>query len=145
MSTTERPIPKNPERPIWPTYSWRAKSINARLLYIRDHRQADAAIVRLRKGPLGFDLEWRPNFIKGRPENPVALVQLSTEDTVLLIQIYVMESTEFSLISSSPEAEYAYIQNFRANFGSSLTTLTSLRLESAFNVNLAFPSHFIPR
>jgi hypothetical protein len=94
MSTTERSIPKKPERPIWPTYSWRAKNINPRLLYIRDHRQADAAIVRLRKGPLGFDLEWRPNFIKGHPENPVALVQLSTENTILLIQIYVMESTE---------------------------------------------------
>ena len=93
MSVTEKPSSKKPERPIWPAYSWRTKSINTQLFYIRDHRQADLAIVKLRKGPLGFDLEWRPNFIKGQLENPVALVQISNEDTILLIQICAMTGT----------------------------------------------------
>jgi hypothetical protein len=93
MSVTEKPSSKKPERPIWPTYSWRTKSINTQLFYIRDHRQADLAIVKLRKGPLGFDLELRPNFIKGQLENPVALVQISNEDTILLIQICAMTGT----------------------------------------------------
>jgi hypothetical protein len=86
-------IPKKPERPIWPTYSWRAKNANAQLFYVTDHRQVDLAIVNLPTGPLGFDLEWRPNFIKGQPENPVALVQLSNENTILLIQISAMQGT----------------------------------------------------
>jgi hypothetical protein len=83
-------IPKKIERPILPTYSWRAKGTNTQLFYIRDSREVDAAIVRVGNGPLGFDLEWRPNFIKGQVENPVALVQLSTDDTILLIQISAM-------------------------------------------------------
>ena len=84
---------KKPERPIWPTYSWRAKNTNAQLFYVTDHRQVDLALVKLPTGPLGFDLEWRPNFIKGQLENPVALVQLSNEDTILLIQISAMQGT----------------------------------------------------
>lgn len=81
---------KKPPRPIKPAYSWQTNSTNTRLFYITDHEQANLAVSRLRKGPLGFDLEWRPNYTKGRPENPVALVQLSNEDTILLIHIYVM-------------------------------------------------------
>ncbi|KIM85515.1 hypothetical protein PILCRDRAFT_367306 [Piloderma croceum F 1598] len=90
---TEKPVSKLPDRPILPTYSWRTKSSNAQLFYIRDHHHVNLTIPRLRNGPLGFDLEWRPNFIKGQLENPVALVQLSNEDTILLIQISAM--TEF--------------------------------------------------
>lgn len=91
-STMSKPVPNNLERLIWPTYSWRAKSVNTQLFYIRDRRQADLAINNLCKGPLGFDLEWRPNYIKGQPENPVALVQLSSKNTILLIQICAMTS-----------------------------------------------------
>jgi hypothetical protein len=36
---------------------------------------------------LGFDLEWRPNFIAGQSQNPVALVQLAAADRVYLFQI----------------------------------------------------------
>lgn len=90
MSAAQKPISKQPERPSWPTYSWRTKSNNAQLFYIRDQRQVDLAIDRLHNGPLGFDLEWRPSFIKGQLENPVALVQLSNEYTILLIQISAM-------------------------------------------------------
>ncbi|KAH7915103.1 ribonuclease H-like domain-containing protein [Hygrophoropsis aurantiaca] len=44
-----------------------------------------------KKGPLGFDLEWRPNYKKGQAENPVALVQLSNPTTILLIQVSSMQ------------------------------------------------------
>jgi len=37
--------------------------------------------------PLGFDLEWRPSFQKGR-ENKVALLQLSTTTNALLVQMF---------------------------------------------------------
>lgn len=38
-------------------------------------------------GVLGFDLEWRPTFVKGYPENPVAVVQLASEKCIWLIQV----------------------------------------------------------
>lgn len=72
-----------------PLYSWRARSPSTRLVYIRDNRKADLEVLNLR-GPLGFDLEWRPNAIKGQVENPVALVQLSDRNTILLIQVSAM-------------------------------------------------------
>lgn len=67
-------------------YSWRTRS--ARLVYIRDSRKADLEVLNLR-GPLGFDLEWQPNMIKGA-KTPVALVQLSDKNTILLIQVSAM-------------------------------------------------------
>jgi len=72
-----------------PLYSWQARSASTRLVYIRDNRKADLEVVKL-QGPLGFDLEWRPNVIKGQVENPVALVQLSDMNTILLIQVSAM-------------------------------------------------------
>ncbi|KAL7747771.1 hypothetical protein RI367_006895 [Sorochytrium milnesiophthora] len=35
----------------------------------------------------GFDVEWRPNFIAGRPENPVALLQLASRECILLLHL----------------------------------------------------------
>jgi hypothetical protein len=72
-----------------PLYSWRARSASTRLVYIRDNRKADLEVLNLR-GPLGFDLEWRPNVIKGQVDNRVALVQLSDKNTILLIQVSAM-------------------------------------------------------
>jgi len=36
---------------------------------------------------IGFDLEWKPNFTKGHTENPVALIQLASADTIVLLHI----------------------------------------------------------
>lgn len=36
---------------------------------------------------LGFDIEWRPNFARGGGQNKVALVQLATAESALLIQM----------------------------------------------------------
>jgi hypothetical protein len=79
-----------PKRPQLPHYSWRAQHPTCSLQYITDHRVADIALSQLAPGPLGFDLEWRPNFRKWEKENPVALVQLASYDTILLIQLSAM-------------------------------------------------------
>ncbi|KAF8168276.1 ribonuclease H-like domain-containing protein [Crassisporium funariophilum] len=86
------PIEKTPRRPA-PTaaYSWREYNPQAKLLYIRSHEQANTELALLKPGPLGFDLEWKPIFYRGARENPVALVQLANDDTILLLQISAME------------------------------------------------------
>ena len=55
--------------------------------YITHHFIANNALSNLPPGPLGFDLEWRPNYVKGAPQNPVAVVQLASADIVLVLQI----------------------------------------------------------
>lgn len=93
LHTWEPPkIDKSPPRPA-PTkaYSWREYNSLAKLLYIRDHQQANEEISELNATILGFDLEWKPNFYKGNQENPVALVQLANYDTILLLQISAMQ------------------------------------------------------
>ncbi|KAI7906080.1 ribonuclease H-like domain-containing protein [Cokeromyces recurvatus] len=35
----------------------------------------------------GLDFEWRPTFVKGQPENKISLVQICSEDRILLIQL----------------------------------------------------------
>ncbi|KAJ7655160.1 ribonuclease H-like domain-containing protein [Mycena polygramma] len=65
-------------------YSW--KNGKTRQVYITDSDQADAELLEFR-GPCGIDIEWKPNFIKGQPENPVALVQLANSETILLLHI----------------------------------------------------------
>ena len=84
-----------PEEPlrVYDIYSYVNKSPNIRLIYIQNAATADVAISQLKTKVLGFDLEWRPNFIKGNPENPVALVQLASEDTILLIHVSFMQGT----------------------------------------------------
>ncbi|KAJ6501715.1 ribonuclease H-like domain-containing protein [Mycena vitilis] len=65
-------------------YSW--KNGKTRQVYITDPDQADAELLEFR-GPCGIDIEWKPNFIKGQRENPVALVQLANSETILLLHI----------------------------------------------------------
>lgn len=86
------PEPSAPPSPqIYALYSWK-RSPNARLAYLRDTQKANDEVAKLRSGPLGFDLEWKPSFRKGQKENAVALVQLATEDMVLIIQVSAMQS-----------------------------------------------------
>ncbi|KIM48368.1 hypothetical protein M413DRAFT_440097 [Hebeloma cylindrosporum] len=73
-------------------YSWKEYNPNARTLYIRNHDEANKELSKLGAGPqaLGFDLEWKPTYLKGAGENPVALVQLANSDTTFLLQISAM-------------------------------------------------------
>jgi hypothetical protein len=73
-----------------PLYSW--KSLvhpEPKLHYVTDVAQANALVATLR-GPVGFDLEWKPAFRKGQPENPVAIVQLANHRLILVIQVSAM-------------------------------------------------------
>ncbi|TFK57491.1 ribonuclease H-like protein [Heliocybe sulcata] len=76
--------------PPLPLYSWRERNPSGRLVYIRDHEQADLECSRITEGSLGFDLEWKPTYVSGVPENKVALVQLANSDSILLLQVSAM-------------------------------------------------------
>ena len=77
---------------VYDLYSWSNKSPSTRLVYIQNVDAANQAIAQLNTKVLGFDLEWKPNFVKGRPENPVALVQLASAELILLIHVSYMHS-----------------------------------------------------
>lgn len=89
MASAMEKLPPRPA-PTW-AYSWNEASPNARLVYLRDADEANQVLSRLQPGPLGFDLEWKPTYVKGGHENPVALVQLANDDTIHLIQISAMK------------------------------------------------------
>jgi hypothetical protein len=73
-------------------YFWKEYNPDAKVLYIHNHDEANAELSKLGAGPqaLGFDMEWKPNYVKGASENPVALVQLANGDTTFLLQISAM-------------------------------------------------------
>ncbi|KAF8489593.1 ribonuclease H-like domain-containing protein [Gautieria morchelliformis] len=65
------------------------------LIYLRDTALTDRTVQDFREkltGPLGFDIEYRPNFTKGCPLNRTALVQLASESLVLLVQVSAMSA-----------------------------------------------------
>jgi exonuclease 3'-5' domain-containing protein 2 len=78
-------------------YDWKTSAPNTQLHYIRTEDKANECIARVnsRPGPLtiGLDVEWRPNFAAGKPENPVALVQIACDDEILLVQVSAMRGT----------------------------------------------------
>ena len=103
---------KEPER-VYELYSWKTKAPEARLVYIKDAPTAEQELAKLEPGPLGFDLEWKPIRWKGG-YNRVALVQLASHDTILLIQVIAMQGTLSS--SSSRHARHRHLlasQRFR--------------------------------
>jgi hypothetical protein len=75
-----------------PIFSWHEKSPTTNVIYVRNSDQADLEISKLRGNVLGFDMEWKPTFVRGQPENPVALIQLANQDTILLLQLTAMAS-----------------------------------------------------
>jgi hypothetical protein len=78
-------------------YDWKTFTVNAQLRYIVTEGTANECIARIASRPspvvIGLDLEWRPTFEPGRPENPVALVQLACDDEILLVQVSAMQGT----------------------------------------------------
>ncbi|KAJ6574762.1 ribonuclease H-like domain-containing protein [Mycena capillaripes] len=52
-------------------YSWQNGPTPPKQLYITDANQADAELLKF-QGPCGIDIEWKPTFLKGQPENPLA-------------------------------------------------------------------------
>lgn len=76
-----------------PPYVW---STTKKPYLITNTQQANNLITAAQfaayRGHVGFDLEWRPSFVKGEPEHPVALIQIATRDDVYLFQISTMSS-----------------------------------------------------
>ena len=84
--------PQKPPRPPFegPLYDWSLATPRPRLRYLKNCEDADSAIQELvakKVRAVGFDIEWRPQFLPKQPENPVALVQLASEDAIYLFQI----------------------------------------------------------
>jgi hypothetical protein len=57
-----------------------------RQVYVTTTDQAEAELSTF-NGPCGIDIEWKPTFVKGQPENPVALIQLANADKILLLHL----------------------------------------------------------
>lgn len=67
---------------------WSLKAAIPSLTYLTDKSDVEAELEHWNpKEPVGFDLEWDPTFVKGQPENPVALIQLACRDRITLIQL----------------------------------------------------------
>lgn len=56
--------------------------------YHEAYRQARLSASALQGPFLGFDIEWRPNFVRGARPSRVALIQLASRHEVLLFQIF---------------------------------------------------------
>lgn len=82
--------PKRPE-PTTP-YSWRTFFPPINFEYITDWERADEVLGTLEPCAFGFDVEWKPGFLKGQPENKVALIQLANNEVIYLLQVSAMQS-----------------------------------------------------
>lgn len=90
--------PQKPPRPPFegPLYDWSQTSPKPELYYLTTCEDAEAAIADIiSRNPraMGFDIEWRPQFLPKQPENPVALVQLASEEAIYLFQVTSMRGT----------------------------------------------------
>ncbi|KIM92426.1 hypothetical protein PILCRDRAFT_810481 [Piloderma croceum F 1598] len=69
-----------------PPYSYKDYSPMPTTVYTQHEEEANDLVETL-KGPLGFDMEWRVIFRRGAGERKTALIQLSDERTILLMQV----------------------------------------------------------
>jgi len=103
---TKRAKPVGPSFPLYSCHGSTSLCPNIRPIFIiTDPKEANRRIPEL-KGPLGFDMEWRPQFIKGGPENPIALVQLSDRNQILLIHLVRMSGVVPNALKRVLENEY---------------------------------------
>ena len=82
--------PKRPEPKI--PYSWRTFRPPISFEYVTDCDRADELLAVLEPCALGFDVEWKPVFLKGQPENKVAIIQLANNEVIYLLQVSAMQS-----------------------------------------------------
>ena len=90
----EKPAPvQEPKRPE-PTvpYSWRSFQPPISFEYVTDCDRANELLAVLEPCTVGFDVEWKPAFLKGQPENKVALIQLANNAVIYLLQVSAMRS-----------------------------------------------------
>jgi len=74
------------------SYSYKTRQPERTIRYIQAQGEAlvesQASSIALHDSFLGLDVEWRPNWAKGAPERPVALIQLASRHEVLLYHIH---------------------------------------------------------
>ncbi|KAI0314536.1 ribonuclease H-like domain-containing protein [Amylostereum chailletii] len=131
-----------PKRPVFtgPLYSWKLFFPGTELVYATTTSAADDAISRLvspgQDVVVGLDLEWKPTRRAGEPENCTALIQLSSEKMIVLLQISSMEDFPRSLwdfLQSSSSAkvgvgiQYDCTKLFK-DFGASVRNCVDLSL-----------------
>jgi len=82
---------QEPKRPV-PTipYSWRTFQPPISFEYVTDCDRANELLAALEPCTVGFDVEWKPAFLKGQPENKVALIQLANNAVIYLLQVSAM-------------------------------------------------------
>lgn len=91
-------------------YSYTIRQPERYIRYIKTYdeaqKQARLSASALQGPFLGFDVEWRPSFVKNAPPSRVALIQLASKHEVLLFQI---SQARKSTISS--EVHYHALSN----------------------------------
>jgi hypothetical protein len=51
-------------------------------------------------------MEWKPTFVKGGKENPVALIQIASADFILLIQISAMKGSFATSVTAPKKTNF---------------------------------------
>ena len=114
MSSAETP-PLQTLRQSPPTQLYHFRDYNPipKVSYIQTLQQATAVFGGLLpSGPLGFDLEWRPTYKKGAPENPVALIQLANEHSIMLFQVSCMRGRHYTPYPSANQNTHIFLAEF---------------------------------
>ena len=109
-------------------YDWRAFAApGAQLHYIRTEDGANERVARIasRQTPfaIGLDFEWRPTFVSGRAENPIALVQVACDDEILLMHVSAMQGKSFQLSLRTEAPQVADINTNKLAFPTKLRDL----------------------
>jgi len=87
------PPPLRPSSSTAALLPLRMDSLSRTLYYLRDAAETDKTLAQFKNifnGHLGFDIEYRPTFVKGQPLHRTALVQLASNSIALLVQVSAM-------------------------------------------------------
>ncbi|KAF8311245.1 hypothetical protein DL93DRAFT_1489809 [Clavulina sp. PMI_390] len=83
-----------PPRPDLPSFSWNTRESEDEPLrtlhYITSLPDAEYFLSQVTGDVVGFDVEWKPNFVKGQAENRIALAQVADRSAIYLVHISLM-------------------------------------------------------
>lgn len=80
---------------------------NPKIKYSHDPEEVNK-LVKALVGPLGVDAEWKPQFIKGRKENKIAVIQICDAKTVVVAQVSAMEGQlHRSIVTAAADIVFA--------------------------------------
>ncbi|TPX70940.1 hypothetical protein SpCBS45565_g01521 [Spizellomyces sp. 'palustris'] len=82
------PPPKQTDKgPALPKLDYRSDKANYEVVYARSMRAINEAVNKCRGDVIGFDMEWKPTFLRGKAQRPTALIQLCNERYIGLLHI----------------------------------------------------------